>query len=241
MPHLVHGGPGRAGGGEELGGIRAVLNHMQRTALQGSPDLLILGLGNSLFSRLLSDELLALLDRAPRRIGIFGTQYRDALPVDRLNAVLDRLDTWHARYEEDALIYGRGRSNVRHLGDWLIDAFPMATPAIDDMLEIRSTDVHGASLDRVISQIQMYKRVTSGRLHPLMCALTSAEAVAYDEQDEMGEGLSGKFRSMLIDVFGREPPPQQLWRVNRPAVVSYKQKVRAGVRTLTADIAQVLA
>lgn len=40
MPHLVHGGPGRAGGGEELGGIRAVLNHMQRTALQGSPDLL---------------------------------------------------------------------------------------------------------------------------------------------------------------------------------------------------------
>ncbi|WP_285115912.1 phenylacetic acid degradation bifunctional protein PaaZ [Leifsonia sp. fls2-241-R2A-40a] len=40
MPHLVHGGPGRAGGGEELGGIRAVMNHMQRTALQGSPDLL---------------------------------------------------------------------------------------------------------------------------------------------------------------------------------------------------------
>jgi len=38
MPHLVHGGPGRAGGGEELGGIRAVLHHMQRTALQGSPD-----------------------------------------------------------------------------------------------------------------------------------------------------------------------------------------------------------
>ncbi|GAA3592286.1 phenylacetic acid degradation bifunctional protein PaaZ [Klugiella xanthotipulae] len=40
VPHLVHGGPGRAGGGEELGGIRAVLHHMQRTAIQGSPDLL---------------------------------------------------------------------------------------------------------------------------------------------------------------------------------------------------------
>ncbi|HVV11226.1 MAG TPA: phenylacetic acid degradation bifunctional protein PaaZ [Amycolatopsis sp.] len=37
LPHTVHGGPGRAGGGEELGGIRAVLHHMQRTALQGSP------------------------------------------------------------------------------------------------------------------------------------------------------------------------------------------------------------
>jgi len=40
VPHLVHGGPGRAGGGEELGGIRSVKHHMQRTALQGSPNLL---------------------------------------------------------------------------------------------------------------------------------------------------------------------------------------------------------
>lgn len=37
LPHLIHGGPGRAGGGEEMGGIRAVLHYMQRTALQGSP------------------------------------------------------------------------------------------------------------------------------------------------------------------------------------------------------------
>ncbi len=37
LPHLVHGGPGRAGGGEELGGVRSVLKYMQRTALQGSP------------------------------------------------------------------------------------------------------------------------------------------------------------------------------------------------------------
>ncbi|WP_301110866.1 phenylacetic acid degradation bifunctional protein PaaZ [Microbacterium sp.] len=40
LPNLVHGGPGRAGGGEELGGIRAVLHHMQRTAVQGSPAML---------------------------------------------------------------------------------------------------------------------------------------------------------------------------------------------------------
>ncbi|MDO5492376.1 MAG: phenylacetic acid degradation bifunctional protein PaaZ [Nesterenkonia sp.] len=40
LPHLVHGGPGRAGGGEELGGVRAVKHYMQRTAVQGSPDLL---------------------------------------------------------------------------------------------------------------------------------------------------------------------------------------------------------
>lgn len=37
---LVHGGPGRAGGGEELGGMRAVKHYMQRTAVQGAPSLL---------------------------------------------------------------------------------------------------------------------------------------------------------------------------------------------------------
>lgn len=37
LPGLVHGGPGRAGGGEEMGGVRSVLHYMQRTALQGSP------------------------------------------------------------------------------------------------------------------------------------------------------------------------------------------------------------
>ncbi|MFZ6053245.1 phenylacetic acid degradation bifunctional protein PaaZ [Halocola ammonii] len=37
MPLLVHGGPGRAGGGEELGGKRGVLHYLQRTALQGTP------------------------------------------------------------------------------------------------------------------------------------------------------------------------------------------------------------
>jgi oxepin-CoA hydrolase/3-oxo-5,6-dehydrosuberyl-CoA semialdehyde dehydrogenase len=38
LPGLVHGGPGRAGGGEELGGARSALHYMQRTALQGSPE-----------------------------------------------------------------------------------------------------------------------------------------------------------------------------------------------------------
>jgi len=40
LPGLKHGGPGRAGGGEELGGLRAVTHHLQRAAVQGSPTLL---------------------------------------------------------------------------------------------------------------------------------------------------------------------------------------------------------
>ena len=40
LPVLVHGGPGRAGGGEEMGGVRGVTHYMQRTALQGSPTMI---------------------------------------------------------------------------------------------------------------------------------------------------------------------------------------------------------
>jgi oxepin-CoA hydrolase/3-oxo-5,6-dehydrosuberyl-CoA semialdehyde dehydrogenase len=49
MPMLVHGGPGRAGGGEELGGLRGVHHYLQRTAVQASPGLLTaVGLGTDL-------------------------------------------------------------------------------------------------------------------------------------------------------------------------------------------------
>jgi oxepin-CoA hydrolase/3-oxo-5,6-dehydrosuberyl-CoA semialdehyde dehydrogenase len=41
LPYLVHGGPGRAGGGEELGGMRSVHHYLQRTAIQASPDRIV--------------------------------------------------------------------------------------------------------------------------------------------------------------------------------------------------------
>ncbi len=40
LPLLIHGGPGRAGGGEEMGGLRGVKHYMQRVAIQGSPDMI---------------------------------------------------------------------------------------------------------------------------------------------------------------------------------------------------------
>lgn len=207
------------------------------------PDLVVLGIGNSVYGPIVGEPLLRILDRAPRAIGIFGTQYRESLPRESLTPILDRLDRWHARYEEDALIYGRGRNDVRHLGDWLVDAFPMAQGLLDETLELKSSDVHGPPLDRLISHIQAYRRVTSPRLHPLLCALTSAEQVAYAEQAESEvPGLqSGKFRSMLLDVFGREMPPQRLWSVDRSAVVAYKQKVKQNIGVLRDDIAALLA
>lgn len=210
---------------------------------EGRPDLLILGIGNSLFHPLLTDDLLSLMDRAGAVVGIFGTQYREAIDAGRMAAVLDRLDVWWARYEHDIRLYGEGRGNVRHLGDWLIDAFPLARPHKDKRL-IVGPEVQGElSLDRVIEQIQAYTRVMSTRLHPLLCALTSAREVAYREQREIRglDAASGKFGSMLLDVFGRTWPEDEPFEVDAAAVMAYKNRVRGNIDALRQDLAQRLA
>lgn len=212
-------------------------------APKGKPDLLILGLGNSLFQPLLTGELLALIDRAPRAVGLFGTQYRQSLDARRLGAVIDRLETWWARSEEDVLLYGGGRGNVRHLGDWLVEAFPLSRWTRDETIEVGPETLADAPLDRLIARYQQARRVVSPRLHPLLCALTSAEAVAYVEQTgaDGGDAPSGKFRSLFLDVFGRDLPERTLIPVERDAVRIYKAKVRGNVEALRAQLAKALA
>ncbi len=58
LPQLKHGGPGRAGGGEELGGIRAVQHHLQRAAVQGSPSMLAAVTGEYVRGAKLTEEAL---------------------------------------------------------------------------------------------------------------------------------------------------------------------------------------
>jgi hypothetical protein len=211
-------------------------------------DLLILGIGNSLMARdALMPELDALIDRVPHTIGIFGTHFRDQfLPPERaraLDMLLGKLTTWWARYEEDIFAFGRGRSNVRHLGDWLIAAFPMAVPTQDKGLTIPA-EILGQEvpLDRTIQRIQAYRGVSSARLHTLLCALTSADHVSYQEQRVSDDPTkeSGKFRSMLIDIFGRTFEEGQLFAVDREAVIRYKKKVEANLADLRAELAELL-
>nr|MBV6630136.1 tetratricopeptide repeat protein [Oceanococcus sp. HetDA_MAG_MS8] len=198
--------------------------------LQAPPpdcDLLILGIGNSLFGDLLSDELLEITQRVPT-IGIFGTQYRDSWPATRLQALIGNLEHWYARYEEDLLLYGRGHSHVSHLGDWLIRAFPLRQAERKEQLVIDQKHCAEPAMDRLIQHIQSYQQVHSTRLHPLLCALTSAQRVSYSEQHESSEtpAASGKFRSMLMDVFGRHYPENTLFTVDRDAVLAYRQQVQ---------------
>src|SRR5262249_33790219 len=97
-------------------------------------------------------------------------------------------------------------------------------------------------LDRTIQHIQRHKRVFSERLHPLLCALTSADEVAYVEQRETHDRAltSGKFRSMLIDIFGHTCPEKVAWKVDRNRVASYKAKVRRNTDQLSVQIAELL-
>ena len=159
-------------------------------------------------------------------------------PIDRL---LERLDTWFARTQDDVLMYGRGRKNVVHLGDWLIDQFPMSRAIDDAPLQIGPETGVVLPLDHTIQLIQRHKQVYSARLHPLLCALTSAELAAYTEQpSEQPDINSGKFRSMLIDIFGRSYPEKQFFMVDRDAVKSYKARVHRNVAKVGERIDAIL-
>ena len=211
-------------------------------------DLLILGIGNSLLPHdAVNHRLLGLLKTVQKSIGIFGTQYRSMFKsgpaADGLSKILDRLDTWWARYEDDLEIFGSGRSNARHLGDWLITAFPMSVPSNDKGLTVPAEFIReNVSLDRAIQRIQAYPAVMSSRLHPLLCALTSAKEVGYYEQRAIPNSNepSGKFASMLHDVFGRSFDEGELFQVDRTAVLRYKQQVTRNVGDLRQQLMEML-
>jgi hypothetical protein len=192
-------------------------------------DMVILAMGDSIFGPVLNDGLLSVVEQVPVSVGIFGTQYRESIDPAKLNRLLDRLTIWLARYEEDVLLYGEGRKNVVHMGDWLISQFPMTRWTIDGRLVVDKWVLDDLPLDRTIQKIQQYREVYSERLHPLLCALTSAERVAYREQREDGtaDGYSGKVRSMLMDVFGRAYPEETFFEVDRDAVASYRARAQA--------------
>ncbi|HYL80269.1 MAG TPA: methyltransferase domain-containing protein, partial [Candidatus Acidoferrum sp.] len=209
---------------------------------EGPYDLAIVGIGNSLFGPLLSDDLQRLVEAVPQSIGIFGTQYRDSLPADRLRRLVSALTCWYARSEEDIFLYGSGHQNIHHLGDWLSLLCPMGTPSLAKELVIPSDFIQTeAPLDRVIQEIQTYQQVHSARIHPLLVALHSASAVSYAEQREMGDGqVSGKFRSLLLDVFERCYPERETFAVNRHLVSAYQARVRANYAQLAATIQSLL-
>ena len=205
-------------------------------------DLVVLGVGNAMFRPLIGDGVLDILSRTKSAIGIFGTQYRELIPRPALDRVIDRLDTWFAPYEDDVLLYGRGRSNVVHLGDWLIDQFPLAQATIDEPLQIGAEIPADLPLDRTIQAIQRHKQVHSARLRPFLCALTSAHYAAYSEEasGEMPGIVSGKFRSMLIDIFGRTYPEREFFMVDRDAVMRYKARVHRNVGKVAETIQTML-
>ena len=212
-------------------------------------DLLILGTGMSLNAPAIRrPELHRLIERTPKTLGIFGTQYR--YQYDRnmdpalFDALLDKLTFWWARYRSDIDEFAGTRDNVRHLGDWLISAFPLATPTKDKTLAIQADIMkRELPLDRMIQQIQEYRVVKTSRIHPMLCALTSAERILYVEQRETAEKdqPSGKFSAQLRDVFGRDFPENQFFDVDRQAVIRYKMAVDANMADLREQIARLLA
>ena len=87
LPHLVHGGPGRAGGGEEMGGIRGVMHYMQRTAVQGHPDIL-----TGITGRFTSNSSTTKLAKHPFTINYHQLQVGDTITTARRKVTLEDIE-----------------------------------------------------------------------------------------------------------------------------------------------------
>ena len=201
-------------------------------------DLVVIGAGTGVSPAVLTDTLFDVTARGVSAIGLFGLQYRELLARPALDRLLDKFDTWFARNEDDVLLYGRGRRNAVHLGDWTIDQIPLARGSDNEPLRVGFEIARAMPLDRAIRVIQRHSNVISSELHPLLCALTSANLVAY------GEAASGigsdEIRSLLIDIFGRGYSPGEHFLVERDAVQCYKSRVRANVTRVRERIGAIL-
>ncbi|HEY0942884.1 MAG TPA: phenylacetic acid degradation bifunctional protein PaaZ [Steroidobacter sp.] len=105
LPMLVHGGPGRAGGGEEMGGIRGVMHYMQRTAIQGSPQTITAVTGRWTRGAVQKDP-----GRHPFRKAFHELQIGDTLNSAEREVTLEDIekfaalsgDTFYAHMDEEA-------------------------------------------------------------------------------------------------------------------------------------------
>jgi hypothetical protein len=139
-------------------------------------------------------------------------------------------------------MYGRGRDNVTHLGDWLIDRFPLAQGTVNEPLLIGANAGAETARAATIAFIQRHAGIFTPHPAAVLCALAAAETAAWCETpDSRLPGLpSGEFRSLLIDVFGRSFPEKDFFLIDRDAVMRYKARVRANVTAMRETIAGLI-
>jgi hypothetical protein len=197
-------------------------------------DIVIIGAGNALSPGMVGDAALDLLGRARTKLGIFGTQHREACPHPAIERLIAELDTWYARHNDDLLLFGPG--NGVHLGDWLIDQFPIGSATDYEPLTIGAADMKALGLD-AIATIRRHRNVFATDRAALLCALTGADVAAWRAET----GGSAEFRSLLLDIFGRSFSEGEHFLIDREPVQRYRAKVHANIATLRARIAALCA
>jgi hypothetical protein len=206
-------------------------------AARDAYDLVVLGAGQGLFYPLFEPDVLDVLRRGRAAIGIFGTQQRELLPRAALDRLLDHLDIWFARGRDDVMLYGRGRDNVAYLGDWLVEQFPLGHGRDNELLTVNEHALLDLALDRAVAAIGRHRAVFARTPAALLCALNSADTVAY--ADDL-DAPSGEFAGLLHDIFGRSFPDNEFFQVDRDAVMRYRARVHRNVALMRARIDALL-
>ncbi|PCI63870.1 MAG: hypothetical protein COB37_03740 [Kordiimonadales bacterium] len=194
-------------------------------------DLILVGTGQSIFHRSLDPAFLKWLEQAKcPKVGLFGLQYLDMIDKTLLQRLVDTLDIWFVRNKVD-LEFLPKCEHTQHVGDLLIDFFPLTKWSNDHRINIPAS-ISKANFDiqQLVHKFQEYKHVHSHRIHPLLCALCSADLFSFTEQRELPDSsISGKFNKMLKDIFDREFEENIIYTNDMEKVISYKKMARQNI------------
>ena len=133
----------------------------------------------------------------------------------------------------------RPQETVRfaRLGDWLVEQFPLGHGRDGELLTLNEDALRDLPLDRSITAIQRHSAVFARAPAPFLCALNSADTIAYADDPSVP---SGEFRSLLIDIFGRSFPDNDFFQVDREAVLRYRSRVHRNIGLMRARIDALL-
>ena len=95
------------------------------------------------------------------------------------------------------------------------------------------------ALDRIVQQVQNYRKVSTPNPQVLLCSLLSSEQVSYEEQHYFDGKKSGEFEALLEDIFEQNFPERKYFKVDKQKVLLYKEETLKRVERMKKKVREL--
>jgi tetratricopeptide (TPR) repeat protein len=204
-------------------------------------DLVVLGMGESLSRKpLMQPQFLEYIKTAPTLLGILSLKYSENHNKEALKELVKHMKTCFVRTKKDSLIFGKKPKNMTVLGDWSISQFPNTKWTLEEELKLSLHELENCgALDRIVQQVQNYRKVSTPNPQILLCSLLASEHVSYEEQHYFDGKKSGEFEALLEDIFEKNYPEGKYFKVDKQKVLLYKEETLKRVERMKKKIREL--